>query len=512
VFDKVVVITDRVILDRQLQDTIFQFEHTHGVVERIEKDSSQLAAALAGEQARIIITTLQKFPFVLGKVEDLPNRRYAVVVDEAHSSQSGESAKELRRVLGAHAVTDEGEDLGIDEVDRALAEAVAARGKQTNLSFFAFTATPKGRTLELFGRLNPATDRHEPFHLYSMRQAIGEGFIHDVLANFTTYQTYFRLEKALTDDPRFQTAKARQAIARFVTLHEHNLAQKAEIVVEHFRTHVAGKVGGQAKAMVVCSSRPHALHFFQTIKKYVADHGYELGVLVAYSDAVALNGGAPVTEAQCNGFPDTQTAERFDTDEYQFMVVAEKFQTGFDQPKLYAMYVDKTLTGLAAVQTLSRLNRTHSEKDGTFVLDFVNDAEAIAEEFEQYHGRTVAPPSDPNLLYDTRHALDEFGVLDAEEARTFAQILLAADVDHGRLHAALGQAIDRFLRLQEDEQDRFRDVLGRFVRIYSFLSQIVTFGDPDLERDYLFGKALQVFIRADPGETVDLHTSTCTRC
>jgi type I restriction enzyme R subunit len=506
VFDKVVVITDRVVLDRQLQDTIYQFEHAHGVVERIERDSNQLAAALTGEQARIIITTLQKFPFVLDKVETLPDRSYAVIVDEAHSSQTGEAAKELRRVLGARPTASNGDegDLAADAVDQALAEAVAARGRQDNMSFFAFTATPKGKTLELFGRHNPATERHEPFHLYSMRQAIGEGFIHDVLASYTTYRSFYHLEKALEDDPRYQTAKARQAIARFVTLHEHNLAQKAEIVVEHFRQHVQQKVAGQAKAMVVCSSRPHAVRFWQALRTYVADHGYDLGVLVAFSDAVTVNGDPPVTEAQCNGFPDSQTAERFDGDDYQIMVVAEKFQTGFDQPKLYAMYVDKTLTGLAAVQTLSRLNRTHPDKDGTFVLDFVNDAELIADEFEQYHGKTVAPPSDPNLLYDTRHALDEFGVLDAEEARTFAQLLLADRVDHGRLHAAIGPAIDRFRALEDDEQERFRDVLSRFVRIYSFLSQIVTFGDPDLERDYLFGKALQAFVKADPGEAVDL--------
>ncbi|HUP68229.1 MAG TPA: type I restriction endonuclease [Acidimicrobiales bacterium] len=508
IFDKVVVITDRVVLDRQLQDTIYQFEHAHGVVERIDKSSQQLADALAGEQARVIITTLQKFPFVLDKVKDLPGRRYAVIVDEAHSSQTGEAAKELRRVLGskiaATAKQDSEADLPADAVEEALAEAIAARGRQENMSFFAFTATPKGKTLELFGRLNPTTAKHESFHLYSMRQAIEERFIKDVLANYTTYETFFRLEKAITDDPAFETAKARRAIARFVTLHEHNLAQKAEIVVEHFRTHVAHKVAGAAKAMVVCSSRPHAVRFWEALCAYIRDHGYELGVLVAFSDAVPLNGGEPVTEARCNGFPDTQTAERFDTDEFQLMVVAEKFQTGFDQPKLYAMYVDKTLTGLAAVQTLSRLNRIHPDKDGTFVLDFVNDANDIAAAFEPYHGETVAPPSDPNLLYDTRHALDEFGVLNAEEATTFARLLLAERMDHGRLHAALGPAIDRFAGLIDDEKDRFRDALGRFVRIYGFLSQIVTFADTLLERDYLFAKALQAFIKADAGAAVDI--------
>jgi len=453
----------------------------------------------------VIITTLQKFPFVLDKVTDLPGRRYAVIVDEAHSSQTGEAAKELRRVLGArpNAATD-GDEVPSDEVEELLAEAVAARGRQDNMSFFAFTATPKGRTLELFGRYDPATDRHEPFHLYSMRQAIEERFIHDVLASYTTYETFFHLEKAIADDPAYETVKARRAIARFVTLHEHNLAQKAEIVVEHFRAHVAHKIAGQAKAMVVCSSRAHAVRFWQALRNYLSEHGYDLGVLVAFSDAVTVNGDEALTEAKCNGFPDSQTAERFDTDAHQLMVVAEKFQTGFDQPKLYAMYVDKTLTGLAAVQTLSRLNRTHPDKDGTFVLDFVNDAADIAAAFEPYYGKTVAPPSDPNLLYDTRHELDEFGVLDAGEATTFARLLLAERIDHGRLHGALGPAIDRFSSLQEDEQERFRDALGRFVRIYSFLSQIVSFADTALERDYLFAKALAAFIKADPGAAVDL--------
>jgi type I restriction enzyme, R subunit len=509
VFDKVVVITDRVVLDRQLQDTIYQFEHAHGVVQRIDRSSQQLADALSGEQARVIITTLQKFPFVLDKVEDLPDRRYAVIVDEAHSSQTGEAAKELRRILGVRPSAAEGGagDLPAEAVEEALAEAVAARGRQENMSFFAFTATPKGKTLELFGRYDQKTGRHVPFHLYSMRQAIEEGFIHDVLAHYTTYETFFHLEKAITDDPAYQTAQARRAIARFVTLHEHNLAQKAEIVVEHFRAHITHKVAGQAKAMVVCSSRPHAVRFFQALTDYVRDHGHDLGVLVAFSDAVTVDGGEPVTESKLNRFPDSQTAEKFDTDAYRVMVVAEKFQTGFDQPKLYAMYVDKTLTGLAAVQTLSRLNRIHPDKDGTFVLDFVNDATDIAVAFEPYYGKTVAPPSDPNLLYDTRHALDEFGVLTVEDATAFARVLLAERVDHARLHAALGPGIDRFSGLDADEQDRFRDGLGRFVRIYAFLSQIVSFGDTALERDYLYGKALQAFIKADPGTAVDLSSA-----
>ncbi len=391
VFNKVVVITDRVVLDRQLQDTISQFEHALGVVERIDENSAQLAAALAGEQARIIVTTLQKFPFVFDKIESLPERNYAVIVDEAHSSQTGEAARELRRALGS-AQPEIDTDMEAGEVETLLAEAVAARGRQPNLSFFAFTATPKGRTLELFGEVGDG-GRHEPFHLYPMRQAIEEGFIEDVLAGYLTYNQYFHLEKAILDDPEYDTGKARTALARFVALHPDNLAQKAEIIVEHYRTKIARQVGGETKAMVVCSSRPHAVRMWEALRGYANNLGYDLGVLVAFSGEVE-----GLTESKANGFPESQTAERFDTDEWQIMVVAEKFQTGFDQPKLTAMYVDKTLTGLAAVQTLSRLNRIHPDKSGTFVIDFVNDAHQIGEEFAVYHGKTVAPPTDPNLF------------------------------------------------------------------------------------------------------------------
>jgi len=532
VFDKVIVITDRVVLDRQLQDTIYQFEHAHGVVERIEDNSQQLADALAGEQARIIITTLQKFPFVLDKVGALPSRSYAVIVDEAHSSQTGEAAKEMKRVLGAaiEAEDDEAEwpeeiddlvdmtqaavigapvsgerDLDPGSVEEVLAAEVAARGQQPNLSFFAFTATPKGKTLELFGRLDPATNRHLPFHLYSMRQAIEEGFIEDVLAQYVTYETFFRLEKAVADDPRYDTRAARAAIAKFVTLHDTNLDQKAQIVVEHFRTRAAGEVGGRAKAMVVCSSRPHAVRFGRALRAYVKEHGYELGVLVAFSGTVD-DAGAPFTEASMNGFPDTETARKFDTDEFRILVVAEKFQTGFDQPLLYAMYVDKTLSGLNAVQTLSRLNRTHRDKDGTFVLDFRNDAEAIREAFEPYYGETVAPPSDPNLLYDTRAALDEFGVLMADEVVKVTGLILKVfgPSDTARVHAALDPAIDRVNDLEDEERERFVDALHRFVRTYGFLSQIVSFSDTDLERDYVFCRALAAFVHVGGGDSVDL--------
>ena len=497
VFHKVVVITDRVVLDRQLQDTISQFEHAIGVVQRIDEDSAQLAEALAGEQARIIVTTLQKFPFVFDKIESLPQRDYAVIVDEAHSSQTGEAAKELRRALGS-AEPEVGEDVEPTEVDALLAEAVAARGRQPNLSFFAFTATPKGRTLELFGEVG-TSGSHEPFHLYPMRQAIEEGFICDVLAGYLTYNRYYHLEKAILDDPAYDTAKARSALARFVTLHPDNLAQKAEIIVEHFRTKIARQITGKAKAMVVCSSRPHAVRMWRALQAYAADLGYDLGVLVAFSGHVE-----GLTESRANGFGESQTAAQFDTDQWQIMVVAEKFQTGFDQPKLAAMYVDKTLTGLAAVQTLSRLNRIHPDKSATFVMDFVNDAEEVGEAFAVYHGKTVAPPSDPNLLFDTRHDLDGFGMLDTGEIERAAALLLGEGT-HAQIDAALQPAVDRFNGLGDDDQDAFRDALGRFARVYGFLSLVVPFRNPGLERDYLFCRALAALIRdRGHGQSIDL--------
>ncbi len=498
VFDKVVVITDRIVLDRQLQDTISQFEHAIGVVQRIEKSSEQLAEALIGEQARIIVTTLQKFPYILDKIEELPQRNYALIVDEAHSSQTGQAAAELRRALGsAEPELDVNSEDEPTDAEALLAQAVTARGPQPNLSFFAFTATPKGRTLEMFGEIRDG--KHEPFHLYPMRQAIEERFIMDVLAGYLTYDQYFHLEKSILDDPEYDTGKARSALARFVTLHPDNLAQKAEIIVEHFRSKIARQVEGKAKAMVVCSSRLHAVRMWEALRNHTNTLGYDLGVLVAFSGEVD-----GLTETKANGFGESQTAERFDTDAWQIMVVAEKFQTGFDQPKLAAMYVDKTLTGLAAVQTLSRLNRIHPAKTGTYVVDFVNEADEIREAFAVYHGKTVAPPTDPNLLFDTRYELDNFDVLDEGEMER-ASTLLLSEGTHAQVDAAMQPAVDRFKALTEDDQDAFRDALGRFVRVYSFLSLVVPFRNATLERDYRFCRALAALVRErDGGQSINL--------
>jgi type I restriction enzyme R subunit len=522
VFDKVVVITDRVILDRQLQDTIYQFEHARGVVVKVDKDSTQLAAALEGERARIIITTLQKFPFVIDKVGNVPARSYAIVIDEAHSSQTGEAAKDLRVALGAgeeqELTAAEAQDAGllsgaIEPVEEALAKSVGARsGRQPNLSYFAFTATPKGRTLEMFGRLNPQTRLHEPFHLYSMRQAIEEGFIMDVLAHYTTYQTFWKIEKATLEDPEYDAKQARRAIARFVSLHPYHLAQKAEIIVEHFAQHTAKEMGGLAKAMVVTSSRLHAVRYKQSIDKYIKANGYEdINTLIAFSGKIDDGSGRPLSEANMNGFPESRTAKEFATPDYGVLIVAEKFQTGFDQPLLHTMYVDKPLVGLAAVQTLSRLNRNHPLKENTFVLDFRNDTEDIVAAFEQFHGCTVAPPTDPNILWDTRRRLEEFDVLRLEEVEAAIPALLGAGIADERrsaeTYAALGPAKARFEQLSDAKRLEFRDALNRYVRTYSFVSQIAAFTDPALERDYVYCRALSLYLRdTSTVERLDLGT------
>jgi type I restriction enzyme R subunit len=518
VFDKVVVITDRLVLDRQLQDTIYQFEHAKGVVVKIDQNSAQLAEALLGEQAKIIITTLQKFPFVLDKLAEAPSRRYAVVIDEAHSSQTGQSAKDLRAALSGGSDDDALEAAeqaeAVEEASRGDAEdqlvvSVAGRGRQENLSFFAFTATPKAKTLEMFGQreTTPAGDRFVPFHLYSMRQAIEEKFILDVLANYTTYKTYWRIEKTVRDDPEHDKSRAKSAIARFVSLHPTNLAQKAEIIVEHFRHHTANKIGGKAKAMVVTSSRLHAVRYKQAIDRYLADKQYtDLAALVAFSGKV-IDDGDTFTEPGMNTFPESETAERFDSDDFQVLIVAEKFQTGFDQPLLHTMYVDKNLSGLHAVQTLNRLNRIHPDKTDTFVLDFRNDTEDIQASFAPWFERTEAIPTDPNLLWDTHRELFAHDVIRTHEIPGAVAELLAGKgaANHEKVYGTLDPALARFEALDDDDdRDEFRDVLARFISLYGFIAQIVDFTDADMERDYIYARALQARLPGRDVEGIDI--------
>jgi type I restriction enzyme R subunit len=505
IFDSVIVVTDRKVLDQQLQNTIYQFEHKTGVVQKIDKDSTQLASAL-GYGTNIIITTLQKFPFVVDKVGELPNRKYAVIIDEAHSSQGGEASKKLKEVLAAKSLEQaEAEDsddyTGDDFVREQIERSAASRGQQPNISFFAFTATPKYKTLQVFGDKD-SNGKPKPFHLYSMRQAIEEGFILDVLQNYTTYELYFKLTKAIEEDPNLNKKKAAKAIGRFVSLHPHNLAQKTEIIIEHFREIVSKKIGGKAKAMLVCGSRLHAKRYFEEVNKYIKAKGYqnEIKILVAFSGKV-MDDNYPdgVSEPELTGYGEKELPEAFDKDEYKLLIVADKYQTGFDQPLLHTMYVDKKISGVKAVQTLSRLNRMHPGKEDTFVLDFANERQTILDSFQPYYEITsVTEETDVNHLYDLKAKLDEFQVYWKQEIEGFANIYFDPKTkmnnakQQKHLYAFTDPAVDRYKAIPEEEkQDEFKKGLRSWTNLYAFLAQIMPFIDAEFEKFYAYAKLLQ---------------------
>ncbi|MEI6890675.1 MAG: type I restriction endonuclease [Pontiella sp.] len=545
IFDCVIVITDRQVLDRQLQDAIYQIEHAQGVVQAIDQDSKQLANALI-DGTKIVITTLQKFPFVLRGLlhaagvmnpdemsEDelkeaeeqaseweraISQRRYAVIVDEAHSSQTGETARELKMILGGGA-SNASSNEEPDWEDR-LNDVMQSRGRQPNLSFFAYTATPKGKTLELFGQ-RETTGSPAPFHLYSMRQAIEEGFILDVVKNYTTYKTYFKLIKSVEDDPDVPKKKAARALGKFLMMHPTNIEQKIEVIVEHFRTHVKSHLGGRAKAMVVTSTRLQAVKYKLAFERYIETNGYtDVKPLVAFSGTVKdTDTDLEYTEPSMNedvvhGNPisEKQLPDRFASSDYQVLLVANKYQTGFDQPLLMAMYVDKRLDGVQAVQTLSRLNRMISGKEIPFVLDFVNEADDIYTAFKPYYDATsLQETSDPAQLEQLKHELDHYQLYHWPEVEAFSRIFYRLPsqqnpADHAHLQRHLQPAVDRFKALPDDkERSEFRDKLSGYVNVYAFLSQIMPYADPDLEMLYSFGRFLLPHLPMDRDmETVKL--------
>lgn len=518
IFDSVIVVTDRQVLDQQLQNTIYQFEHKQGVVQKIDEDTRQLVQALANGTP-IIITTLQKFPFIAETLEKLrhevpeelhssmaistKNRQFAVIVDEAHSSQSGESAMELKGVLNASGVQEEAAkylvENGLDEGDdtdqlAGVVREMMKRGKQPNLSFFAFTATPKYKTKKVFDEPGPSGE--SPFHLYTMRQAIEEKFILDVLKNFITYEAYFRLVQVGDDDPHVERKKAARALARTLAFHEVNLRTKTEVMVEHFRTHVRHKIGGRAKAMVVTDGRLHAVRYKQTFDKYILDKGYtDVKTLVAFSGAVddpkAL--GKSWTEVGMNGgIKEKELPEKFDSHEYQVLLVAEKYQTGFDQPLLHTMYVDKKLTGLQAVQTLSRLNRTCAGKEDTFILDFRNTPEEIFKAFKPYYEDTPAEAlTDAQHLYRLQHQIEETGLIFEDEIEAFCAVYFKPVRketlhDHAAMNGILDKAVERFKTQDEEEREQVKALLVNFRNLYGFLSQVIPYQDSDLEQLYTY--------------------------
>ena len=506
VFDSVIVITDRVVLDKQLQDTIYQFEHKHGVVQKIDDNSRQLAEALESS-VPIIITTLQKFPFVSRQLirlaeergDDgdgvLKTRNFAVIIDEAHSSQGGEAATDLKEVLGGQRLREEAqrymaenESVGEDELFRSMAK----RGRQANISFFAFTATPKHKTLAVFG------NGGEPAHRYTMRQAIEEHFILDVLKHYTTYATYFRLLKASDDDPNVVRKKAALALARFLKLHPHNIAQKTEVMVEHFHAATQHKVGGRAKAMVVTGSRLEAVRYKQSFDAYIKAKGYAIKSLVAFSGAVPDDKLPDVTyteEAMNLGVREKELPDVFATSEYQVLLVAEKYQTGFDQPLLHTMYVDRRLSGIQAVQTLSRLNCTHPFKEDTFILDFVNDRNEIQEAFKTYYeGAEIGEEVDPSRMYQIKGELDSSGIYAQTDIDLFSKVyfkpkLKQSPADHQKMNAIIDRPVSNFgdlVKSDPAEAEVLRGKIFAFGSIYGFLSQIIPYQDSDLETLYVF--------------------------
>jgi type I restriction enzyme R subunit len=559
-FNSVIVVTDRTVLDDQLQDTINQFEHVDGAVGRINNQegdgskSEKLAVALENSQP-IIIVTIQTFPYVLRAIENsvsLKERSYAIIADEAHSSQTGSTARQLKEVLMIEAKADGEDELSTEDI---LDAAVASRRVSKNLSYFAFTATPKTKTLELFGRLPKPTEQpsktNKPaaYHVYSMRQAIEEGFILDVLKNYTNYKVAYNLAQKIDKaDQEVESKKAKVKLNQWVRLHEYNIAQKVQVIVEHFRNNVMGLLGGQAKAMVVTSSRKEAVRYKLCFDKYIVDKGYQkIHAMVAFSseveftekdpNAVALLGNK-YTESNMNpNLKGRDMRKAFDSDDYQVMIVANKFQTGFDQPKLCAMYVDKKLGGVECVQTLSRLNRTYPGKAdvGTFILDFFNEPQDILDSFQPYFQTAeLADVSDPDLIFDLFEKLNAAGIYKSSEVEQFSAAFFIKNKSNAAIANICKPAVERWTKryklaveayahskdiferikktqdavlianaendLKECKQakdalDVFKKDLGTFVRFYEFMSQIVDYDDKQLEKLSLYARNLSPMLR-----------------
>ncbi len=499
IFDTIIVITDRRILDKQIRENIKQYQQVKGVVQAITEGSKQLKSALE-EGKKIIITTIQKFPHIVEEIDDLPGANFGIIIDEAHSSLSGQMARKLNETLSK--VQDE-EELQSDlesydenENNEVTGEdlirlIVKSRKLLPNASYFAFTATPKNKTLELFGAPfeQDGKTKYRAFHLYSMKQAIEEGFIKDVLLNYTTYQSYYALLKKIEDDPEYDKKKAQKKLKAFVEGHEHAVKIKSKIMIDHFMENVVQKrkIGGKAKAMIVTSSRKKAVKYKYAFDKYLRAINSPFKAIVAFSGEIDGE-----TESSLNSFPSGNISEEFEKDEYKFLLVANKYQTGFDQPLLHTMYVDKKLGGVNAVQTLSRLNRSHPFKQDTFVLDFANTSEDIEKAFKPYFESTVlGEATDPNKLFDLQDALDNYQVYSREHVEEFSNKILAnTPVD--QLHAILDEVGAVFRNdLKGQEQADFRAKVKTYVRLYIFLSQIVSFENAYLERLYIFLNHLQ---------------------
>jgi type I restriction enzyme R subunit len=485
VFDSIIVVTDRRILDQQIRDTVKQFAQVRATVGHAER-SGDLRHFIANGK-KIIITTLQKFPFILDEIgNEHRGRSFAIIIDEAHSSQGGRTAAKMSMAL-SEAGAEEDDETFEDRLNRLM----EARKLLSNASYFAFTATPKNKTLEIFGTPDAQADgtiKHRPFHSYTMKQAIQEGFILDVLANYTPVKSYYKLVKTITDDPEFDVNKAQKKLRRFVEGHEHAIRLKAEIMVDHFYEQVLakGKIGGQARAMVVTGSIMRAIQYFHAFQTYLAERRSPYRAIVAFSDEHEYN-GVKVTEASLNGFPSNQIVDKIQQDPYRFLICADKFQTGYDEPLLHTMYVDKVLSGVKAVQTLSRLNRAHPKKHDTFVLDFVNEAEEIQSAFAPYYRTTIlAGETDPNKLHDLKADLDRYQVYAPQQVDELVRLYLDG-ADRDQLDPILDACVLIYVNeLDEDAQVDFKSKAKAFLRTYNFLSSILPYTNAEWEKLSIF--------------------------
>ncbi len=527
IFKSVIVVTDRTILDSQLQETIYSFDHTEGVVEKIDekKKSTDLRDAInAGK--KIIITTLQKFPYIYQEVENNANKNFAVIIDEAHSSQSGSSAMKLKSALAdteeslrEYAELEGKAESEIKDEEDKLVQEMLAHGRHSNLSFFAFTATPKEKTLEMFGT-KQEDGSFRAYHIYSMKQAIEEGFILDVLQNYMTYKTCYKIVKNTPDNPEVPATKATKAVQRFESLHPHNLQQKTAIIIETFRSVTKNKINGKGKAMVVTASRLHAIRYYHEFKRYLEKHNYDdLDILIAFSGAIkdidATGEEVEYTEEKLNKRADgthikeNQLKEEFHKDEYAMLIVAEKYQTGFDEPLLHTMFVDKKLKGVKAVQTLSRLNRTCAGKTDTFVLDFVNTADEIKEAFQPYYECTELDEEiNPNLIYDTRKLIRDFGLYNDGDIAAFLKLFLKkekqTEADLGKLTSLYKPIISRYSDLPEDKRFDYKKLVRNFVKWYSYITQISRMFDKGLHEEFTFCQYLVKLLPRATSKDVDL--------
>lgn len=495
IFDHIIICTDRVVVDRQLQQAVLGIEHKEGLIRVMDDqcNSQDLAHALSGN-TKIIATTIQKFPYIVDSVKDLKSKHFAVIIDEAHSSTAGKNMAAITRSLGSCEA-----DANADTEDM-IAHEISCHGKQPNVSIFAFTATPKPTTLQLFGRVN-AKGQYEAFHMYSMKQAIEEGFILDVLQNYITYDTFYRLNKEIEDDPELKTNEAKRQIARFVQLHETNISQRIEVIIEHFRQNVMQELNGQAKAMVITESRAGAVKYRQAFEDYIKRKGYTgLKALVAFSGKVTID-GKEYTEVGMNGFPEKKLPKEFDKDEYQVLLVADKYQTGFDQKKLCAMYVLKKLHGVNAVQTLSRLNRICPPFDKkTFVLDFANDYADIEKAFSRYYTVTLLSSSiNPRSIYDISAKIDGYFFLDPGDVEDFNTLLYKEKVtaaDKKRMTFFLQKAKHLIENNHDEaEQKEIQMVIRHFIRCYEFLVQATCFEDGEIHKKYKFLSYLSTYLK-----------------